>query len=172
MPRPRYVLIALGVLVVLALAALAASAALGRPAKTVTTTTVVNWSKPEVWETLSDFAAYEDWNPVITRAEGEPVDGSPLHLELVLPGHDPESLDGKVIIARPKRKIFWEMRLLLPGVRDYEYEFFLERLDEDRVLVTQQFRIEGPLAVFADADAAREALELQVKALAERLGQP
>jgi hypothetical protein len=49
--------------------------------------------------------------------------------------------------------------------------FILEPLEEGRVLVTQQFRIEGLLAVFADADAVREALELQGEALAERLGE-
>ena len=171
MPRLRHVLIALAILIALALAALAASAVLDRPAKTVTTTTVVNGSKPEVWETLTNFAAYENWNPVVTHAEGEPVEGSELDLELVLPGHDPESLDAEVLIARPDRKIWWQARLLVPGLRDYEYEFILEPLEEGRVLVTQQFRIEGLLAVFADADAAREALELQGEALAERLGE-
>jgi len=54
-------------------------------------------------------------------------------------------------------------------VRDREYEFVLEPLENGRVRVDQLLRIEGLLAPFADTDAAREALELQARALADRL---
>jgi hypothetical protein len=165
----RRMLIALGVLVALALVALGASAVLDRPATTVTTTTVVEGSKLEAWEALTDYADYDDWNPVITHAEGEAQEGTDLELDVTLPGHGSESLDAKVLVARPVRKVGWQARLLLPGLRDWEYEFILEPAGADRVLVTQQLRIEGLLAPFADAGAAREALELEAQALADRL---
>jgi hypothetical protein len=165
----RLALLALG-LVVLVLVALGASALLDRPAEVVSSSTTVQGPKREVWAVLTDFERYDEWNPVVTSAVGEAVEGGDLDLEVVLPGHDPESLDAKVLIVRPERKLRWQDRLLLPGLRDWEYEFALEPLEDGRVLVVQQLRIEGLLAPFADTDAAEEALELAAAALAERMG--
>jgi hypothetical protein len=165
----RIALFALGALALVALLALGLSAALDRPAKVVTMSTTVTATKHEVWEALTDFNAYEDWNPVVTRAEGQAREGADLELDVVLPGHDPESLDAEVVIARPERKVRWQDRLLVPGLRDLEYEFVLEPVDGGRVLVVQQLRIEGLLAPFADKSAAQEALALTAEALEQRL---
>jgi hypothetical protein len=159
----------LGALGALALLALGLSAVLDRPAKVVTVSTTVSGPKVEVWATLTDFDAYGSWNPVFTRAEGEAREGTVIELDVVLPGDEPETLEAKVLIARPERKLRWQDRLLAPGIRDWEYEFVLEPLDDGRVLVLQQLRIEGLLAPFADVAAAREGLELAADALRRRL---
>jgi hypothetical protein len=172
MPRPlRLALLVVAGLAVLCLVALGASAALDRPARVVIVTSTVVGTKQEVWDTLTDFAAYEEWNPVVTEASGEAREGGELDLEAQLPGHDPESLEAKVLIFRPERKLRWQDRLLLPGIRDWEYEFVLEPVEGGRVRVVQLLRIEGLLAPFADTGAAREALELQADALAARVAE-
>jgi hypothetical protein len=172
-PRPlRFAVLALTGLAVAALVALGASAALDRPARVVTLTSTVDGPKRAVWETLTDFDAYAGWNPVVTEASGEAVEGSDLRLVVVLPGHDPESLDAKVLIARPERKLRWQDRLVLPGVRDWEYEFVLEPVGNGRVRIVQVLHVEGLLAPFADTEAAREALRRQARALADRLASP
>jgi hypothetical protein len=168
----RRALIVVAGLAALGLLALGASAALDRPARVVTLTSTVEGTKQDAWEMLTDFAAYEEWNPVVTEADGEAREGSGLDLEVVLPGHDPEQLDATVLIARPERKLRWQDRLLLPGVRDWEYEFILDPVEGGRVRVVQLLRIEGLLAPFADTDAAEEALGLMARALSDRLGSP
>jgi hypothetical protein len=168
--RPlRLSLLALAGLAAAALLALGASALLDRPARVASLSASVEARKPEVWAVLTDFAAYDDWNPFLQKASGEAREGSSLELEAVLPGHEPESLDAKVLIARPDRKLRWQDRLVVPGLRDWEYEFVLEPLEPGRVLVVQQLRVEGLLAPFADTEAAQEALELLVEALRQRL---
>lgn len=167
--RLRLALLSVVGLAVLCLVALGASAALDRPARVVTLTSTVEGTKQDVWETLTGFATYEEWNPVVTEASGEAREGSQLDLEVVLPGHDPEQLEATVLTARPERKLRWQDRLLAPGVRDWEYEFVLDPLGGGRVRVVQLLRIEGLLAPFADTDAAAEALDLMARALAERL---
>jgi hypothetical protein len=165
----RLALLVLGALGALALLALGLSAVLDRPAKVVTVSATVSGPKVEVWATLTDFDAYGSWNPVFTHAEGEAREGTVIELDVVLPGDEPETLEAKVLIARPERKLRWQDRLLAPGIRDWEYEFVLEPLDDGRVLVVQQLRIEGLLAPFADVAAAREGLELAAEALRRRL---
>lgn len=170
MPRPlRLALVFIAALALLTLAALGASAALDRPARIVMVSSAVDSSKPEVWAVLTNFDEYDRWNPVITSASGKPVVGAELDLELTLPGHDPEELDAEVLIARGDRKLRWQDRLVLPGVRDWEYEFIIQPLGPGRVVVVQLLRSEGLLAPFTDEEAAREALALIGEALAERL---
>jgi hypothetical protein len=170
MPRwLRLALVVLAALVLLALAALGASAALDRPARIMMVSTAVDASKPEVWAVLTNFDDYDQWNPVITSAAGEPVVGAELDLELTLPGHDPEELDAEVLIVRGDRKLRWQDRLVVPGVRDFEYEFIIQPVEPGRVVVVQLLRSEGLLAPFTDEEAGREALALIGEALVERL---
>jgi hypothetical protein len=157
---------------VAALVALGASALFDRPARVASLSSTVEARKPEVWAVLTDFAAYDDWNPFLREASGEAREGSSLELEAVLPGHDPQSLDAEVLIVRPDRKLRWQDRLVVPGLRDWEYEFVLEPLEPGRVLVVQQLRVEGLLAPLADTEAAQEALVLMADALRKRLAQP
>ena len=170
MPRPlRLALVVLAALVLLALAALGASAALDRPARIMMVSTAVEASKPEVWAVLTNFDDYDQWNPVITSASGEPVVGAELDLELTLPDHDAEELDAEVLIVRGDRKLRWQDRLVVPGVRDLEYEFIIQPVEPGRVVVVQLLRSEGLLAPFTDEEAGREALALIGEALVERL---
>lgn len=170
MPRPlRIALVALAALILIALAALGASAALDRPARIMMVSSTVDAPKREVWDVLTNFDDYDQWNPVITSASGEPTVGSDLHLELTLPDHEPEELDAEVLIVRGERKLRWQDRLVLPGVRDWEYEFVIQPLEPGRVVVVQLLRSEGLLAPFTDEEAAREALALIGEALAERV---
>ena len=170
MPRPlRLALVILAALVLLTLAALGASAALDRPARIMMVSSAVDAPKAEVWAVLTDFDHYDEWNPVFTSASGEPVVGSSLDLELTLPGHEPEELDAEVLIVRDERKLRWQDRLVLPGVRDWEYEFVIQPIEPGRVVVVQVLHAEGLLAPFVDEEAAREALALIGEALAERL---
>jgi hypothetical protein len=169
---PRWLrLTVLGVvaLTALALFALGASAALDRPAKVVRLDATVDGPKRAVWAAITGFAAYEEWNPVITRARGEAREGSDLDLVLALPGHDPREFDAKVLIVRDGRKLRWQHRRILPGVEDWEYEIVLEPVGGGRVLVAQELRIEGLLAPCADGGAAQRALALEAEALAELL---
>ena len=152
------------------LLALLASAFLDRPATTVTTSAIVSATPEEVWATLLDVEGYAEWNPVLRGGSNPTGEGDTFVVELDLPGHDAESLEPTVLIFRPDRKLRWQDRLLLPGVRDWEYEFVIEPLEAGSVVVVQRLRAEGLLSLFADEDAAREGLELMTEALVERLG--
>ncbi|HSK15156.1 MAG TPA: SRPBCC domain-containing protein [Gaiellaceae bacterium] len=167
--RLRMLLVAGGGLLAAVALAIGASAALDRPATTVTNGVTVAGSKAEVWAVLVDLEAYDDWNPVFRNASGGTGEGDRLELDLVLPGHDPVPLDPKVLVSRPDRKLWWQDRLVVPGLRDWEYEVILEPLGNGRVLAVQRLRSEGLLSPLTDDGAAREALELIARALAERV---
>jgi ribosome-associated toxin RatA of RatAB toxin-antitoxin module len=39
--------------------------------KSITTAIVMNANREKVWNILSDFPAYPDWNPFITKITGD-----------------------------------------------------------------------------------------------------
>jgi uncharacterized protein YndB with AHSA1/START domain len=46
----------------------------------------INASATRVWEVLTDFGSYPQWNPQIPRASANIVEGARIHLRLALPG--------------------------------------------------------------------------------------
>ena len=70
-------------------------------------------SPERVWEALTDFDAYAEWNPFIVQAAGRAVPGSRLELRMRLPGRRPTSFRPEVLDAEPGRRLRWLGRLLL-----------------------------------------------------------
>jgi hypothetical protein len=160
--RPPHTELVAAVLVVLVVAALGATAALDRPARVVTVTTTIETPKPEILAVLTDFDAYDEWNPVITSASAEASLGSSLGLEPTLQGHDPEKLDAEVLVVNADHR-------LRPDVRDWEYEFLLQPIEPGRIEGSGCCEPRGSFAPFVDNEAAREALALIGKVLSTRL---
>jgi hypothetical protein len=156
---------------VLALFAVFASAALDRPAKTLVNEVTVDASAATVWEILTDFDGYGDWNPVVTSISGERRLGAELELALRRPGADVEELHPEIVIWRPNRKFRWMSRRFLPGISDREYEVILEPLDDGRVRVLQEMHLEGVLAPFADEASEQAALDRIAAALTNRVAE-
>ncbi len=152
-----------------AVLAVGASAALDRPARTSSTTTIVDAPRERVWRVVADFDAYPEWNPYIRRVEGHPEEGGTLEVRLEPPGGEAQDVSASVAIFRPPRKIQWQSRLLVPGLRDLEYEVIIEPIGAHRAEVFQQARHEGLLAVFADEQQTRAGLLAMSRALKSRV---
>jgi hypothetical protein len=100
----------------------------------------------QVWEVLTDFTGYRDWNPFIVEASGTPRPGQRLELHMRLPGRRPMTFRPEVLDADPGRKLRWLGRLLLPGLFDGEHSFTIEPIGPERVRLTQHEEFRGLLA--------------------------
>src|SRR4029453_4295080 len=89
-------------------------------------------SPDRVWEALTDFAAYPDWNPFIVQATGQPVPGSRLELQMRLPGRRPMAFRPEVLEAAPARRLRWLGRLLVPGLFAGDHTFALDPARPDQ----------------------------------------
>jgi hypothetical protein len=165
----KRLLVAVAGVIVLLVLALPASALLDRPAKTLSREIVISAPKARVWKELTDFDAYEQWNPYITRARGEARPGSTVELRIVPPGEEAVDASAEILIVRDKRKLEWQRRRYLPGVLDLESTFRLFPTGNGRVRVVYEGRYEGLLAPFADDDAARRGVERMLAALRRRV---
>ena len=98
-----------------------------------------------VWEILTDFASYPDWNPFIRSIEGEPQEGATLETRIEPPGGRAMTFKPTVLAAKPERELRWLGRLVAPKVFDGEHRFELEPVGEGRTRFTQAERFSGAL---------------------------
>jgi hypothetical protein len=124
-----------------------------------------------VWQVLTDFDAYPEWNPFIRRVKGRPEVDEQLVVRIRPSGTRGMTFRPTVTKAEPNRQLRWLGRLLVPGLFDGEHIFEIEELDEDRVLFTQREIFRGLfvplLARSLDRDTQRGFEEMN-RALRER----
>ena len=71
------------------------------PSVTIDTNVDINASRDAVWDVLTDFASYKEWNPGM-RIEGAPEVGTKLHVHLTGMSFKP-----KVLAATPGKELRW-----------------------------------------------------------------
>ena len=124
-----------------------------------------------VWQVLTDFAAYPEWNPFIRRVNGRPEVDEQLVVRMRPTGAKGLTFRPTVMRVEPNRQLRWLGHLLVPGLFDGEHIFEIEELDQGRVLFTQREVFKGLLvpllARSLDLDTQRGFEEMN-RALRER----
>jgi len=102
----------------------------------------INASAERVWQLLTDFASYPQWNPFIRRISGEPTTGERLQVRLEPPESRSITLRSKVLTAEPNHQLRWLGHLFVPGLFDGEHSFVIQSLEEGwvRFFQTEAFR--------------------------------
>jgi hypothetical protein len=124
-----------------------------------------------VWELLTDFASYPQWNPFIRNVSGLPAPGERLEVRLEPPGGRGMTFKPKVLNAEPNRQLRWLGSLLVPGLFDGEHSFTIQPLAENHVRFVQREAFKGVLVpVFARSLEAntKRGFEQMNRALKER----
>jgi hypothetical protein len=98
-----------------------------------------------VWQILTDFKSYPEWNPFIRKISGEAKTGSKLQVVVQPPGSRAMTFKPLVVQAEPYRELRWLGRLLIPGLFDGEHRFVIEPSGENKVLFTHAEIFKGLL---------------------------
>lgn len=123
----------------------------------------------EVWDGLTDFDAYPDWNPFIVSAEGEPRVDAQLTNVLAADGST-TTFKPTVLVADEGSELRWIGRFGVPGIVDGEHYFLLEEIGEGRTRLVQGETFTGVLAPFAGgALDVKDNFEAMNAALKERV---
>jgi hypothetical protein len=127
-----------------------------------------------VWQILTDFASFPQWNPFIRRVVGEPRVGTKLEVHIQPSGAGGMTFRPTVLKAEPKRELRWLGHLLIRGLFDGEHILTIELLAENRLRFVQREIFTGVLVpLFAsglDTDTRRGFEEMN-RALKERAEQ-
>ena len=119
-----------------------------------------------VWQVLTDFSSYPEWNPFIRRISGQPKEGRRLKVYIELPRSRGRLFRPKVLKATPPRELRWLGRLLIPGLFDGDHLFTIERLGSSRVRFVQREIFSGLFVSFLIRD-----LEAKIRSGFEQMNQ-
>jgi len=109
----------------------------------------INASAERVWQLLTDFAQFPQWNPFIQRVSGEPIAGSRLDVTIQPSGTEATTIRPIVMKAEPNRELRWRGQWLTSGLLDDEHIFTIEPLETGRVRFTQREIFTGIFSSFA-----------------------
>jgi len=131
-------------------------------------------SDERVWQVLTDFASFPQWNPFMRRASGEVKAGARLEVYIQPSGASGMTFKPTVLKAEPNRELRWLGRLWIPGLFDGEHILTIEPLGANRVRFVQREIFTGILvpllARSLDTDTRRgfEEMNRALKARAEQ----
>ena len=95
-------------------------------------------SDQRLWQLLTDFANFPQWNPFIRQAKGEAKVGARLEILIQPSGTTGMTFKPVVLNVEPNRELRWLGRLLMPGLFDGEHIFTIETLQANRIRFTQR----------------------------------
>lgn len=115
----------------------------------VRTTIEIDASPQAVWDVLTDFAAYRDWNPFMDRIEGLPEVGAKLVVHMGPPGGRGITFKPTVLVADPDQELRWLGKLGVGGLFDGEHSFVLTPNADGTTHLTHSERFSGILVALA-----------------------
>jgi hypothetical protein len=121
--------------------------------KTIETFTDIDAPPEVVWEVITDFSRYAEWNPFITLLRGEPELGARLHATFSLAGHPSRTFTPTITTLEPLRSLAWRGRLAIPGLFDAEHLFAIEPRNVGTAFVHRE-TFSGMLVPFARSTLA------------------
>jgi len=98
-----------------------------------------------VWDILTDFSVYGQWNPFIPEISGEPTEGKSLVVTISPPGKKRMTFKPRVKAVRPPREFGWLGHLFIPGLFDGEHWFLIEETKDRKTRFTQREEFRGML---------------------------
>lgn len=89
----------------------------------------------KVWEILTDFESYPEWNPFIRVISGEIREGGRLEVKITPPDEKEMSFSPIVFRAIPGRELRWIGKFLIKGLFDGQHYFRLEEVDSNSTVL-------------------------------------
>jgi hypothetical protein len=139
----------------------------------ICTETEIAASAERVWQVLTDFPAYSQWNPVISEIRGEMKVGSWLVVRVPALGGISTRFRARILRVEPPRELRWLGRFVLSSLFAGEHALIIEPLGDSRVRFVQREVYTGVLAraflliMGANNRRAFERMNLALKARAE-----
>ncbi len=114
-------------------------------ARTIHTSVEINAPADRVWDILINFEDYPNWNPFITKIQGEAGEGANLEVFISPPGGKGMTFKPRVIKCEPNKEFRWKGKLFVPGLFDGEHSFQINPIGDDRVDFVQEETFSGIL---------------------------
>ena len=106
----------------------------------------ISAAAPLVWEVLTNFRAYGEWNPYIVQAEGELKQGAVITTVINFPGSSERTFKRRITQLVDCEELRWNWSSLLRAVAESEQYFKLQPASDTRVRLIIGENLSGILA--------------------------
>ena len=106
----------------------------------------INASPEKVWNILTDFSAFPEWNTFMPSAEGELEEGARLNVVVRPMGGKGMTIKPTVLKVDENRELRWRGALLLNGLFSGEHSFIIQGVSEGKVRFMHSESFKGVLA--------------------------
>ncbi len=92
-------------------------------AKQIKTQITIHAPAQKIWQVLTDFKKYNEWNPFITSITGNVAVNNIISAKLQPPASKGMTVKPRVLIFSANKEFKWRGQLLMPGVFTGEHKF-------------------------------------------------
>jgi hypothetical protein len=114
--------------------------------KSIETAIIINVSVAKVWEILTKFETYPNWNPFIKSVKGNIKKGETIEVKIQLEGMKLQTFTPEILVFNINKEFRWLGELGIKGIFDGEHFFILERIDNERTKLIHGERFTGILS--------------------------
>jgi len=115
--------------------------------RSIKTEIVINAPAERVYQTLTDLADYENWNPFIVKSEGTAEKGRKIK-NTMKNGEKLMTFSPKVLIAEKNFAFEWLGSLIIPGLFDGHHYFRIEKISNNQTNLIHGENFSGLLSGF------------------------
>ena len=112
----------------------------------VDTEIIINSSKERVWEILTDFRRYRDWNPFVREVIGNVAAGEKLEVYVKPKAGRGMRFNATISKVEKDKELRWVGHLFFPGLLDGEHIFIIESIGKNKIRFTHSERFTGLLS--------------------------
>jgi hypothetical protein len=112
---------------------------------TISTETTIDASPEKVWDVLTDFASFGEWNPFMDRAAGRAEVGEKLEIHMQPKGGRGMTFKPTVLASEPSHELRWLGKLGPGGLFDGEHHFALSETPQGGTRFVQAENFSGIL---------------------------
>lgn len=96
-----------------------------------------------VWDIITDFDNYPQWNPFIKKISGDQIVGSQIEVFIEPPNSNRVRFKPKILSYISEEELRWLGNLWIPKLFDGEHSLIIKELDECKVLFIQKEKFNG-----------------------------
>ncbi|MCK6077528.1 SRPBCC domain-containing protein [Paenibacillus silvae] len=143
--------------------------------KQIRTEILINMPAHKVWEVLTHFEAYPDWNPFMVFLKGKVEEGAKIEVKMVPPGSKGMIFKPKVLKFQQNKEFRWLGHTMFPGLFDGEHIFELVDHQNGTTTLIQRENFRGILVPLLQKSldkgtkAGFEAMNKKLKQVCESL---
>ena len=125
---------------------------------------VIQGTVAEAWETLTNFAQYSKWNPLIHRVEGKLEVGEKVQI-FVKKGQEEQIFTCEIARLDPPHEFSWKFYERTPFLYRGEHIFRVEQIDEQSIRFVDRETFAGLLVIFKKVEKMKSGMLIMDKAL-------